>query len=133
MADATDNAPSVTPTAIRLCTDVRTLVQLVRLATTAGAVLPHGLAAASPAVAAALPEHHNTCHATYADLALVLHRLSLADEVPPSAREDARRLLQQVDGHLQELDQTHLSLEADPAVSLPQRQRNAFLPGELLG
>ncbi len=128
-------APSVTPPAELLAVDVGILVQLVRLATAAGVVLPNGLSAASPLPPATLTEHLGSCHAGYVELAKVLTRLDAADDVALPTRDEAQSLLRRVEDHLSELAGA-VPRDDTPAGGPrlePQPPRGAFLPGELLG
>jgi len=115
--------------------DLNLLVRLVRLSVAAGVVLPHGVAgAASPHLAqpAAYLAAIRDC---YREMIDTLSRLSVAVEVPGTCRDDALRLLRQVERRVHHLDDEH------PGGSASRRQSpcdhglydHEFIPGELLG
>ncbi len=115
-----------------LAADLDLLVQLVRLAAAAGVVLP-GAVAVPPSENLTEPQEHlQAGRSCYRDLIDVLGRLSLADEVPPPCRDDALRLLRQVERRVQHLDDGHPAA-GDPPTNGFAARHGEFIPGELLG
>lgn len=113
-----------------LSADVDLLVQLVRLAAAAGVVLPHGVAGAPSPDLAEPTAQLAASRDGYRDVIEVLSRMSVAEEVPATCRDDALRLLRQVERRVHHLDDGH------PGMSVHGRQsahRHEFIPGELLG
>jgi hypothetical protein len=120
-----------------LAADLDLLVQLVRLAAAAGVVLPHGVSG-SPSADLADPDAQlEAARAGYRDVIDVLGRMSVADEVAPTCRDDALRLLRQVERRVHHLDEGHPALvdrrrPGHHGHHAYERQ-SEYIPGELLG
>jgi hypothetical protein len=113
-----------------LSADLDVLVQFVRLAAAAGVVLPDGVAGAHSADLSDPAAHLAAVRDCYRELIGVLSRMSVADEVWGPCRDDALRLLRQVERRVHHLDDEHPGRAATPRHSLYQHD---FIPGELLG
>lgn len=113
-----------------LAADVDLLVQLVRLATAAGVVLPHGVAGASPAGPVTPSAHLAASRDCYREMIDVLARTSTAEEVPAGCRDDALRLLRRIERRAR-----HLNTERPWTAGhrRPGGFDHEFIPGELLG
>lgn len=113
-----------------LAADVDLLVQLVRLAAAAGVVLPHGVAGVSAADPGVPSSHLAASRDCYREVIHVLGRMSVAEEVPVGCRDDALRLLRQVERRVRDLN-----AGAPGTADHPRRGvfDHEFIPGELLG
>jgi hypothetical protein len=113
-----------------LAADLDLLVQLVRLSAAAGVVLSPGVAGAPSPDLAHPSAHLVAARDCYREVIDVLSRMSVADEVPGSCRDDALRLLRQVERRVHHLDEGHPAMPTKSRQSLFDRE---FIPGELLG
>jgi hypothetical protein len=113
-----------------LSADLDVLVQFVRLAAAAGVVLPDGVTGAPSADLTEPVAHLAAVRDCYRELIGVLSRMSVADEVWVTCRDDALRLLRQVERRVRHLDDEHPGRPASPRHSVYERD---FIPGELLG
>jgi hypothetical protein len=115
--------------------DLDLLVQLVRLSLAAGVVLPHGVAGAPSPDLAHPAAHLAATRDCYREMINTLSRLSVAAEAPGTCRDDALRLLRQVERRVHHVDDGH----PDGSARRRQGQRDhglydhEFIPGELLG
>lgn len=115
--------------------DLDLLVQLVRLSVAAGVVLPHGVAGAPSPDLAHPAAHLAATRDCYREMIDTLSRLSVAADLSGTCRDDALRLLRQVERRVHHLDDEH------PSRSARRRQSQGdhglydheFIPGELLG
>lgn len=113
-----------------LAADLDLLVQLVRLAAAAGVVLPHGVAGAPSADLAGPTAQLAASRDCYREVIEVLSWMSVSDEVPGTCRDDALRLLRQVERRVHHLDEGHPGMAGKPHNSVYDHE---FIPGELLG
>jgi hypothetical protein len=113
-----------------LSADLDVLVQFVRLAVAAGVILPDGVAGAPSAGLTEPVAHLAAVRDCYRELIDVLSRMSVADEVQATCRDDALRLLRQVERRVHHLDDEHPGRTASPRRGVYDRD---FIPGELLG
>jgi hypothetical protein len=113
-----------------LAADLDLLVHLVRLSAAAGVVLPHGVAGAPSAELVHPPAHLDASRDCYGEIIEVLSRMSVAEEVPATCRDDALRLLRQVERRVHHLDDGHPGMAGRPPQSVYDRE---YVPGELLG
>jgi hypothetical protein len=113
-----------------LAADLDLLVQLVRLSAAAGVVLPHGVAGAPGPELVEPVAQLAASRDCYRDVIEVLSAMSVSDEVPPPCRDDALRLLRQVERRVQHLDDGHPAVGDRSGSTAAERE---FIPGELLG
>ncbi|HET9653895.1 MAG TPA: hypothetical protein VFP72_00945 [Kineosporiaceae bacterium] len=118
-----------------LAADLDLLVQMVRLSAAAGVVLAHGVAGAPPVSLTDPGAHLAASRACYREVIDVLSRMSIADEVSTGCRDEALRLLRQVERRVHHLDETHPGMAERPVTRSAggyERERE-YIPGELLG
>jgi hypothetical protein len=113
-----------------LAADLDLLVQLVRLAAAAGVVLPHGVAGAPGQELAEPTAQLAASRDCYREVIEVLSWMSVSEEVSGTIRDDALRLLRQVERRVHHLDQGHPGMVGKPHNSVYDHE---FIPGELLG
>lgn len=113
-----------------LAADLDLLVQLVRLSTAAGVVLPHGVSGTPSSELTRPTAHLASCRDCYREVIDVLSRMSVAEEVPATCRDDALRLLRLVERRVRHLGDGHPGLSSLPVQSAYNHE---FIPGELLG
>lgn len=114
-----------------LSADLDLLVQLVRLSAAAGVVLPHGVAGAPGAERADPEAQLAASRDCYRDVIGVLSMMSVSDEIPPTCRDDALRLLRQAERRVHHLDEDHPAMRDRTRPESPYEHE--FIPGELLG
>jgi hypothetical protein len=113
-----------------LATDLDLLVHLVRLSAASGVVLPHGVAGAPQPDQAQPSGHLSASRECFREVADVLTRMSVAEEVTVECREEALRLLRQVERRARHLADGHPGAGDQGTRSVYD---HGYFPGELLG
>jgi hypothetical protein len=122
-----------------LACEVGLLSRLVRLALAAGVDLPEGLPTTAPSALttpAGFAAARQSCHH---DTLAVLTRLSFADDLAASTRDEAHELMRDLDEHDRRSDEPEPVPAPDdasddaPKTSTAAPPSRGFLPGELLG